>query len=99
MAYMELKKRGMHTVYSSTAVVKIASIKSIEKVGGKRIGQLLYQNVFRSKQLCLIKNSVKEVLEFEKRKIFTEAKGNFKLQAKNNEKYYFLIKASNFYPG
>jgi len=88
VAYMELKKRGMNTVYSSTTIDKIASIKSIEKVGGKRIGQLICQNVFHSKQLCLIKNSGQ--------KIFIEKKEDSRLQAENNEKYYFITDTSNF---
>jgi len=88
MAYMELKKRGMNTIYSSTTIDKIASIKSIEKVGGKRIGQLIYKKIFQSKKLCLIKKSGRE--------IFLETKEDSGLSAKNNEKYCFITDTSNF---
>jgi hypothetical protein len=88
MAYMELKKKGINKIYSSASINKIASIRSIEKVGGKKIGRFFYQNVFQSKQLCLIKKSGQ--------KIFIEPKEAPRQPAKNNEKYCFISDTSNF---
>jgi len=87
VAYMELKKRGIDTIYSTALTTNFASLKSIKKGGGKRIGQLLYKNVFHSKELCLIKKVGQ--------KIFIETKEDSKLAAKNNEKYYFITDTSN----
>jgi RimJ/RimL family protein N-acetyltransferase len=88
MTYLELKKRGAEKIYSTASVDNYASLKSIEKGGGKRIGQLLYKKSFNSKQLRLLKNSGQ--------KIFKEAKADSRRQEKNNEKYYFLTDTSNF---
>ena len=88
VAYMELKKRGIKTIFATILVDNLASIKANKRGGGKRIGQLIYQNVFRSKQLCLIKKYGE--------KIFIETKKDSRLQAENNEKYYFITDTSKF---
>jgi len=88
VAYMELKKRGIKKIYSTALANNFGSLKSIKRGGGKRIGQLIYQNVFQSKQLCLIKKSGQ--------KIFIETKEDSKPAAKNNEKYCFITDTSNF---
>ena len=88
IAYMELKKRGIKKIYTAILPYNFASLKSNKRGGGKKIGQLLYKNVFRSKQLCLIKNSGQ--------KIFIETKEDHRLPAKNNEKYCFITDTSNF---
>jgi len=88
MAYMELKKKGINKIYSSASINKIASIRSIEKVGGKKIGRFFYKNVFQSKQLCLLKKSGQ--------KIFKETRGDSTLKGKLNEEYLFVTDTSNF---
>jgi len=88
IAYAELRKRSINTIYLTTLIDNIAAMRSIEKVGGKRIGQLIYRNVFHSKQLCLIKKSGQ--------KIFIETKEDSRLFAKNNEKYHFITDTFNF---
>lgn len=88
VTYTKLKKRGVKKIYAAALNDNRVSLKSIEKGGGKRIGRLLYKNVLQSRQLHLIKSSGQ--------KIFKEAKRDSKLQAKNNEKYYFITDTSNF---
>ena len=88
VAYMELKKRGIKTIYSAIFPYNVASLKSNKRGGGKRIGQLLYKNIFQSRQLCFIKNSGK--------KIFIETKEDSSLSAKNNEKDCFITDTSYF---
>ena len=91
VAYMELKKRGIKTIYSAIFPYNVASLKSNKRGGGKRIGQLLYKNIFQSRQLCFIKNSGK--------KIFIETKEDIRLPAKNNEKYCFITDTLLIYHG
>ena len=40
LAYMELKRRGINTIYSTALTDNHASLKSIKKGGGKKIGQI-----------------------------------------------------------
>jgi len=88
IAYMILKKRGIKTIYTAILPYNFASLKSNKRGGGKRIGQLLYKNVFQSKQLCFIKNSGK--------KIRIKMSKKHRLSAKNNGNYCFITDTSNF---